>query len=93
MDREQLDQLAHLNELRLTQDESDRMLRIFQEAAPREASLLETDTEGLDVMVHVLPLQNVFREDSRNQAFPRAALLRGAPEHTEDSWQVPRLVK
>ena len=44
-------------------------------------------------MVHVNPMTNVLREDARNQAFDRKDLLAGAPQSTEDSWQVPRLVK
>ena len=53
----------------------------------------ETDTENVEPMVHVMPMTNVLREDVRSQPFKREDLLEGAPEKSEDSWQVPRLVK
>ena len=44
-------------------------------------------------MIYVMPMTNVLREDVRKQPFTRDSLLEGAPERSEDSWQVPRLVK
>jgi Asp-tRNA(Asn)/Glu-tRNA(Gln) amidotransferase C subunit len=38
-------------------------------------------------------MTNVLREDVRDQKFARESLLEGAPERSDDSWQVPRLVK
>ena len=40
-----------------------------------------------------MPIYNVLRDDERKQPFSREDLLKGAPQATEDSWQVPRLVK
>ena len=93
MTNEQLAALQQLNELQLSEQENDRMLGIFGEMAEQEAQMNAINTEGVEVMVHVLPMTNVLREDVAVQHFPREALLEGAPEHTEDSWQVPRLVK
>ena len=53
----------------------------------------ETDTENVEEMVHVMPMTNVLREDERKQPFSRESLLEGAPERSEDSWQVPKVVK
>ena len=58
-----------------------------------EAKLKTIDTENVEEMVHVMPMENVLREDVRVQNFSRESLLEGAPERNEDSWQVPRLVK
>ena len=55
--------------------------------------LKEVNTQGVEQMVHVMPMTNVLREDVRSQKFSRDSLLEGAPERNEDSWQVPRLVK
>ena len=44
-------------------------------------------------MVHVMPMKNVLREDVRSQPFTRDELMEGAPEHSDGSWLVPRLVK
>jgi len=55
--------------------------------------LKDIDTENVEEMVHVMPMTNVLREDKREQPFSRESLLEGAPERSEDSWQVPKVVK
>ena len=66
---------------------------IFKDMADSEALLKNIDTENVEEMVHVMPMTNVLREDVRHQDFSRESLLEGAPERSDDSWQVPRLVK
>ena len=82
-----------LNQLSLSEDEQGIMQDIFSFMAENEKTLSEIDTENVEEMVHVMPLTNVLREDKRIQNFSRDSLLEGAPERSEDSWQVPRLVK
>ena len=93
MTAEGLSALEALNELRLTPDEKMETLSIFRRMESYEAALQEIPTDNVEVMVHVMPLANVLRDDAQAQPFTRESLLEGAPEHTEDSWQVPRLVK
>jgi aspartyl-tRNA synthetase len=82
-----------LNQLALTEDEEAVMQGIFTKMSESEKVLESCNTEGVEEMVHVMPMTNVLREDVRNQPFTRESLLEGAPERSEDSWQVPRLVK
>ncbi len=82
-----------LNQIALTEQEEETMQGIFQAMSESEARLAAVDTEGVEEMVHVMPMVNVLREDERRQPFSRESLLEGAPERSEDSWQVPRLVK
>ena len=69
------------------------MQGIFNMMAKNEALLKECDTENVEEMVYVMPMTNVLRDDVRKQPFTRESLLEGAPERSDDSWQVPRLVK
>jgi len=82
-----------LNQLSLTEDEETVMQDIFKMMSESEASLKSVDTENTEEMIYVMPMTNVLREDERKQPFTRESLLEGAPERSEDSWQVPRLVK
>ncbi len=82
-----------LNQLVLTEEEDSAMQEIFTSMAKSEEMLASIDTENVEEMVHVMPMVNVLREDKRVQPFTREELLSGAPERSEDSWQVPRLVK
>ena len=82
-----------LNQLSLTEDEESVMQGIFKTMNEKEDSLKKIDTENVEEMIYVMPMTNVLREDERKQPFTRESLLEGAPERSEDSWQVPRLVK
>jgi len=82
-----------LNQIALTDEEEALVEDIFKKMSESEALLKAIDTENVEEMVHVMPMTNVLREDVRKQNFSRESLLAGAPERSEDSWQVPRLVK
>ncbi len=82
-----------LNQLSLTEEEETVMQGIFDTMRGKEQALSACDTNEVEPMVHVMPMTNVLREDVRKQPFTRESLLAGAPERSEDSWQVPRLVK
>lgn len=93
MTKEKLQDLLEVNELSLSENESKNVLSIFDCLNESEKAMTCVDTENIDIMVHVQPMTNVLREDVREQKFSRESLLEGAPEHTDDSWQVPILVK
>ena len=82
-----------LNQLSLTDDEEALMQDVFASMKEKEEKLKDVNTENVEEMVHVMPMTNVLRDDVRSQPFSRESLLEGAPERSEDSWQVPRLVK
>ena len=82
-----------LNQIALTEEEEAMVQGIFDSMKNDEAALKNIDTENVEEMVHVMPMTNVLREDERKQPFTRDSLLEGAPERSEDSWVVPRLVK
>ena len=82
-----------LNQLSLDNDEEAVMQNIFASMKDKEEKLKDVNTENVEEMVHVMPMTNVLREDVRSQPFSRESLLEGAPERSDDSWQVPRLVK
>ena len=88
-----LKELESVNELSFDADEKKRMQKILDMMGKKEAELEKTDTADVEAMVYVMPMTNVLRNDGRNQPFARKDLLEGAPQSTEDSWQVPRLVK
>ncbi len=85
--------LEQVNELSFTKEEKKQMQSILDSMEIKEAELSKIDTADVEAMVYVMPMTNVLRNDARNQAFDRKDLLKGAPQSTEDSWQVPRLVK
>lgn len=93
MTTEKLKDLQSVNEIAFSDAEEQQMLQDFSFMEAEEQQLAACLTDGVEPMVYVLPMTNILREDERKQPFTRESLLQGAPEHTEDSWQVPRLVK
>lgn len=93
MDAVILNRLQKLNQLRLTEDETEDMLYFFRKAE-KDLELLDTvDTDSTERMVHVMPMTNIVRDDVSSQPFTRDELQAGAPEATDGYWQVPRLVE
>ncbi len=90
---DKIDALLSVNQLSFGDDEKKAMKTIFSDMAKAEEALGALDTEATEAMIYVRPMTNVIRPDEQIQKFDRADLLAGAPQSTEDSWQVPRLVK
>ena len=82
-----------LNQISLTEEEDEIMQGIFKAMKVHEEALAAIDTVNVEEMVYVRPMENILRTDERKQEFTRDELLEGAPVHSVDSWQVPRLVK
>ena len=82
-----------LNQLSLNDEEETVMQSIFDSMKKSEEALKAVDTESTEPMVHVMEMTNVLREDERKQPFSRESLLESAPQRSDDSWVVPRLVK
>ena len=93
MDREILRRLESLNQLRLTEDEKVKMLNFFEMQEKETEALYEINTDNVERMVHVMPLENILREDVMIKNFTRDELQEDAPEAYDGYWQVPRLVE
>lgn len=93
MNKELLIPLEKLNQLALTEEEAARVLDVFGFMKAEEGRLSSVNTDELERMVWVLPMDNVLREDKMIKSFTRDELQEGAPEKTDGYWQVPRLVE
>ena len=54
--------------------------------------LNELDTDGIEPMSHVFPVQNVFREDVVTNGDNKEKTLANAPLRKEDSFEVPKTI-
>jgi len=50
----------------------------------------ELNTEGIEPMSHVFPVQNVFREDVVTNGDDRESILKNAPGQKDGMFEVPR---
>lgn len=87
-----VDHVALLSRLVLS-DEEKRMFTEQLNAILEYAGMLnDLDTEDVPPTAHVLPLQNVFREDMAGDHLPLKKTLLNAPERHENFFKVPRIV-
>ena len=93
MDANCLRRLELLNQLRLTESEKESVSAFIDDSREDAKVLGDIDTESVERMVHVMPLETVVREDIHIKKFERDDLQKGAPEAYDGYWQVPRLVE
>ena len=92
IDREEVDYVAALAHLSFTQEEGDEMAASLSGILSLMEELQDIDTTGVEPTTHVLPLFNVFREDVVGTMLPREQALSNAPDKTEDSFKVPKIL-
>ena len=50
------------------------------------------DTDHVKPTSHVIPMENVMREDEVTPSLPQKKILQNAPEKEEDYFKVPKIV-
>ena len=93
MEKDTLLLLEKVNQLSLSESEHDTVLGFFEKRECDMEKLTAIDTENVERMVHVLPINTVVREDMAKKLFTRDDLQKGAPETMDGFWQVPRVVE
>lgn len=84
--------IAELSELELTSEEAVQYAVSLNSIIDYMAQLQELDTSGVEPTTHVLQLHNVFREDVVKPGLSREEALQNAPNRTETSFKVPRIL-
>jgi aspartyl-tRNA(Asn)/glutamyl-tRNA(Gln) amidotransferase subunit C len=93
MEKKTLELLCKVNQLDLTEEQKTAFLSFMDERDADIKALDAIDTDGVEVMVHVMPIMTVVREDKVVKSFTREQLQEGAPETMDGYWQVPRVVE
>ena len=55
--------------------------------------LNELDTSGIEPTSHVLPLQNVFKDDLMKTIFDKESSFQNAPQFDKGHYQVPKIIE
>jgi aspartyl-tRNA(Asn)/glutamyl-tRNA(Gln) amidotransferase subunit C len=87
--KEQVVKIAELARLHLTEAEIEQMSHQLGSVLESFEQLGSIDTEGVEPMAHPIPMQNVFREDARQECLSLDAALANAPKRTGDFFAVP----
>jgi len=87
--RKQVDHIAELAKLSLTEEEKTRFQGQLSEVLDYVQRLQELDTDDIPPTSTVLPLRSVMRADAVKPSAPTATLLANAPKASGDSFAVP----
>ena len=90
---ETIEYVGILAKLELSEEEKERAKKDMGEMLDYIDKLNELDTTGVEPMSHVVPVNNVFREDVVENGDDSENMLKNAPEVREQSYVVPKTVE
>ena len=93
IERKDVEHVARLARLALTDDELERMREQLNGILAYIEKLNELDTEGVEPTSHAVPMLNVMRDDEPGPCLPRDEALANAPDRAGDFFRVPRIIE
>jgi aspartyl-tRNA(Asn)/glutamyl-tRNA(Gln) amidotransferase subunit C len=91
--REDVEHVARLARLHLTETEKERMRAELDAILAYIDKLSALDTEGVEPTSHVVPLVDVMRDDAARPSVPAAEMLANAPDRVGQLFRVPRIIE
>ncbi len=92
IDDETIEYVSILAKLELLEQEREQAKKDMGRMLDYIDKLGELDTEGVEPMVHIFPVQNVFRDDIVTNSDMREQLLSNALEQKDGMFVVPKTV-
>jgi len=90
---ETIEYVGILAKLELSAEEKEQAKKDMANMLDYIDTLSELDTEGVEPMSHVFPVNNVFREDIVTNADDRDNIILNAPKVKDGSFMVPKTVQ
>ena len=87
---ETIEYVGILAKLELSGEEKEQAKKDMESMLDYVDKLNELDTDGVEPMSHVFPVNNVFREDIVTNGDDREEILKNAPERKDGAFVVPR---
>lgn len=90
---ETIEYVGILAKLELSDEEKEQAKKDMASMLDYIDKLNELDTDGVEPMSHVFPVNNVFREDVVMNGDDSENMLKNAPEEKDQSYKVPMTVE
>jgi aspartyl-tRNA(Asn)/glutamyl-tRNA(Gln) amidotransferase subunit C len=88
-----VDKLADLSRLEFNEQEKTEIKSDLQRMISFVEKLNELNVEGTEPQLHMSAEINVLRNDEVNNMFSRTEALKNAPDHDEQFFKVPRVIR
>ena len=92
LSREEVQHLAHLARLELTEDETAHYAEQLSAIVDAVARVSEIAADDIPPTSHPIPMSNVFRDDVARPGVDRGAIAAAAPSWEDDRFKVPRIL-
>jgi aspartyl-tRNA(Asn)/glutamyl-tRNA(Gln) amidotransferase subunit C len=92
IDTKEVQEIARLARLRLSEDEVVRMAHDLDAILTHIEQLRQLDTRAIEPMTHAVPFDCPFRADQVGEMLPVDEALRNAPRREDSFFAVPRVV-
>ncbi len=93
IDSSVINRVSELARLELSEQEKEEFSRQLSEIIEYVEKINQLDTASVDPADHIVPLSNVFREDSVHNSLPQKALEEIAPRFEDGHVVVPRIIE
>lgn len=87
-----IDYVGILAKLALYDEEKEQAKKDMGRMLDYIDKLGELDTEGVEPMTHLFPVQNIFREDVVTNGDDRDSMLKNAPGEKDGMFVVPKTI-
>jgi len=89
----EVEHVANLARLELAEEDKETLRSQLDAILSYVDKLGELDTGGVEPTSHVLPINNVFREDVPKDSLSPDEALANAPERAGDFYRVPKIIE
>lgn len=93
IDRKDVEKLAHLSRLELTEQELVDMESDMNKMLQFVDKINELDLEGVEPLAYMSDEVNILREDEVKQDITHDEALKNAPDKDTDYFRVPKVIK
>ncbi len=91
--RKDVDTVAALARLYFTDEEKEELMDTLNNILEYFDKLSELDTEDVEPLTHILPVQNVMRDDEVKPSFDQETALKNAPKHDRGHFVIPKVIE
>jgi aspartyl-tRNA(Asn)/glutamyl-tRNA(Gln) amidotransferase subunit C len=91
--KKEVEYVARLARLALSEAEKEKMTAQLDSILQYVDTLNKLDTKNVEPTSHVLPLNNVWREDITRPSTPRDEILANAPDQAEGFYKVKKVIE
>lgn len=91
--RNDVDTAATLARLHFSDEEKTQLMGTLNDILGYFDKLSELDTERVEPLTHILPVQNVLREDRVHCSFDQETALANAPKSDRGHFVIPKVIE